>query len=45
METQGSHTLEGKPEIDSQRLCNMDPDEMVKCFKGFEEKPIAGNEV
>ena len=30
MEGQGSISLEGKPEIDSLRLCNMDPDEMAK---------------
>jgi len=30
MEAQGSIILEGKPEIDSQRFCSMDPDKMAK---------------
>ena len=42
METQASNISEGKPEIDSQKLCNMDPDEMAKYF---DEKPIAEDEV
>jgi hypothetical protein len=29
METQGGLISEGKSEIDSQILCNMDPDEMA----------------
>jgi hypothetical protein len=42
MESQSSHIIEGKTEIDSQKLCSMDPDEMAKCF---DEKPIAADEV